>query len=97
MNRKALFTIVLIAVLASLLTACGPEKGVSATYINMSSVASARVYTYCGMLEQTRILRDADAAAGSWNGTMQEWLNMESVTYPCILTESDAAVVVAGN
>lgn len=97
-NRKALYTIVLIAIVSMLLSACNAApQGVSATYINMDSVARARVYTNCGAVEQNWILRDADQAAPTWDGGLQEWLDMEAEYQTCILSMEEAELAAASN
>lgn len=97
-NRKALYTIVLIAIVSMLLSACNmAPEGVSATYINMDGTARARIYTSCGAVEQNAILHDADQAASTWNGTLQGWLDLQMEYHACILTVEEAETVVAGN
>jgi hypothetical protein len=40
-NRKAIYTIVLIAIVSMLLSACNAPQGVSSTYFNMDQTARA--------------------------------------------------------
>lgn len=96
-NRKAIYTIVLIAIVSMLLSACNAPEGVSATYINMDGTARARIYTSCGAVEQNAILHDADQAASTWNGTLQGWLDLQMEYHSCILSADEVEIAVAGN